>query len=262
MGADAVADVEGEHRSRTRTEQPLADALFEDARLAALYDHVEQVRLDLAVYVAMAEEFGATSVIDVGCGTGTFACMLAERGIEVTGVDPARASLDVARAKPFSDRVRWVLGDASALTHPGADLITMTGNVAQVFLTDASWSSALGSARSVLVDGGRLAFEVRDPKARAWRTWTKASTYRRVPLPQGGPVEVWTDHVREDLPRVSFRQTFVFPDATVLTSDSTLRFRDEEEVRTSLRQAGFVVEGVRDAPDRPGLELVFVATPR
>lgn len=53
----------------------------------------------------MVEEFGARSVIDLGCGTGTFALMLAELGVKVIGVNPAGASLDVARAKPRADRV-------------------------------------------------------------------------------------------------------------------------------------------------------------
>ncbi len=62
------------------------------------------------------------------------------------------------------------------------------------------------------------------------------------------------------LPYVSFRHTFVFhADGAVLTSDSTLRFRSGEETRHSLLAAGFVIQEVRDAPDRPGRELVFIA---
>ena len=53
---------------------------------------------------------------------------------------------------------------------------------------------------------------------------------------------------------VSFRTTFVFDgDGAVLTSDSTLRFRTRGELADSLAAAGFVVDEVRDAPDRPGL---------
>ena len=58
----------------------------------------------------MVEEFGARSVLDIGCGTGTFACLLAGRGLTVTAVDPAAASLQIARGKPGADRVRWVQG--------------------------------------------------------------------------------------------------------------------------------------------------------
>jgi hypothetical protein len=75
-----------------------------------------------------------------------------------------------------------------------------------------------------------------------------------------GPVASWVDLVAVDLPLVSLRQTFVFQaDDTVLTSDSTLCFRNKAEIADSLRRAGFLLEEVRDAPDRHGLEFVFVA---
>jgi hypothetical protein len=48
-------------------------------------------------------------------------------------------------------------------------------------------------------------------------------------------------------------------DGSVETSDSTLRFRSPPEIASSLGEAGFAVEDVRDAPDRPGRELVFIA---
>ena len=89
----------------------VADPCFETPRLAALYDPLDPERADLLAYLGMAGEFGARSVLDIGCGTGTLACVLATLGLEVTGLDPAAASLDIARAKPGADRVRWVHGD-------------------------------------------------------------------------------------------------------------------------------------------------------
>ena len=54
--------------------------------------------------------------------------------------------------------------------------------------------------------------------------------------------------------------TFFESDGAVLTADSTLRFRGRQEVTNSLAAAGFTVAEIRDAPDRPGLEFVFIAT--
>ena len=97
--------------------------MFEDFRLASLYDAFEGTRTDLEVYVQVAEQLGARRVADVGCGTGSFALLLAQRGLEVIGVDPAAASLAVARAKPRSDGVCWVHGDATALPPFRLDLV-------------------------------------------------------------------------------------------------------------------------------------------
>ena len=79
-------------------------------------------------------------------------------------------------------------------------------------------------------------------------------------MPGVGTVTDWLEvtQVRGDL--VTFRWTVRFAaDGTELTSDSTLRFRSREETGDSLRAAGFDVDEVRGAPDRPGREFVFVA---
>ena len=97
----------------------MADDIFEHPRLVAIYDALDPDRSDLDVYAAIADELGARSVLDVGCGTGTFALLLADRGLEVTGVDPAGGSLDVARAKPGAKRVHWIHGEPLAIRSRG-----------------------------------------------------------------------------------------------------------------------------------------------
>lgn len=63
------------------------------------------------------------------------------------------------------------------------------------------------------------------------------------------------------LPFVTFRSTMIFhSDGDVLTSESTLRFRTRDEIDESLDASGFSLHDVRDAPDRPGMENVFLAT--
>jgi SAM-dependent methyltransferase len=178
----------------------------------------------------------------------------------VVGLDPAAASLDVARGKPHADQVRWVHGDAAALPPLQVDLATMTGNVAQVFVTDEEWAATLRAVRAALRPGGRLVFETRRPEREAWREWTRELTFERADVPGAGVVETWIEltEVRENL--VSFRATYLFlGDGAELTSDSTLRFRTLEEIGDSLTAAGYELEDVRDAPDRPGREHVVVA---
>lgn len=236
-----------------------ADPGFAVPRLARVYDPLDPDRSDLDVYADIVDELGARTVLDIGCGTGTFACLLAGRGKGVTGVDPAVASLDVARAKPFADRVRWLHGDATTLPAMQVDLATMTANVAQVFLTDQGWADTLHGAREALAPGGWLVFETRDPKRRAWSAWHDPEP-TRVEIPGVGGVFTSMEvlEVAGDLVTVNARISFEADGAT-FDSVSRLRFRSRDELESSLTAAGFVVHEVRDAPDRPGRELVFLA---
>ena len=245
-------------RLPVRKVEPVVDAAFEESRQAELYDPLDPDRSDLDAYVAMAAEFGAASVLDVGCGTGTLACLLAGRGLTVTGADPAAGMLAVARRKPGAGRVRWLHTDAAGVPPLQADLATMTGNVAQVFRTDEEWAAALRAIHAALRPGGRLVFESRDPARKAWLEWTREQSYSRTTLPDGREVESWHDLIGVDGDLVSFRGTIVFGDGQALTSDSTLRFRGFAELASSASAAGLVVDEVRDAPDRPGREFVFI----
>lgn len=238
----------------------MPDAVFDDPRLAALYDPLEGDRPDLDVYATLVVEVDASSVLDLGCGTGELACRLALDGLTVIGVDPAAASLDVARRKPGADAVRWLLGDVTTLPPVEVDLALMTGNVAQVFLTDEDWDVTLRGVWRALRPGGRLVFETRDPAREAWTGWTRERTLRRTQVDGVGVVETWVDVTHVDGPFVSFRWTFRFLDTDeVAVSDSTLRFRCRAELEASLASAGFELLEVREAPDRPGAEWVFIA---
>jgi SAM-dependent methyltransferase len=238
----------------------VADDIFEHPRLAAIYDALDPDRSDLDGYAAVVDELGAHRVLDVGCGTGTFALLLAARGVEVTGVDPARGSLDVALAKPGAERVHWIHGDATALPPMQVDLATMTGNVVQAIVDPAAWAATLRGEYDALRPGGHLVFETRDPAYRAWQEWNRAASHRITEIPGVGAVESWVEVTDVSGPLVTFRGTWVFAsDGQVLTSDSTLRFRESDEVETALVAHGYAVDEVRGAPDRPRREFVFFA---
>lgn len=243
----------------------MPDAIFAHPRLAQVYDAFDGPRDDLAAYVAIAQELGADRILDVGCGTGCLAIALARTGRTVVAVDPAAASLDVARAKDArvkdaSAAVTWIHGDATAAPAAAADLAVMTGNVAQVFLTDEDWGGVLRAIGTALRPHGYLVFETRRPERRAWEEWAADTGPRTLDVPGAGPVERRSEVTAVDLPFVSFRDTFTFgADGAVITSDSTLRFRDRDEVASSLAAAGYRILDVREAPDRPGREHVFIS---
>jgi hypothetical protein len=63
-----------------------------------------------------------------------------------------------------------------------------------------------------------------------------------------------------NLPLVSFRHTYRFlAGGAVVISESTLRFRSQDEVEASLVAQGYRALDLREAPDRPGREFVFIA---
>jgi SAM-dependent methyltransferase len=233
------------------------DPAFADHRLAVLYDVLDDDRSDLDAYAEIAEEVKASNVVDIGCGTGSLAVRLAASGFHVVAVDPAGASLAVARTKPWAEHVLWVHGDATPLAGFGetADLAVMTGNVAQVFVSDEDWRCTLTAVHDCLRPGGWFVFETRRPEVRDWDRWGVAPT--TVSLPDGGSVTVSRAVTKVALPLVTF-ETRTRVGGEVVASVSTLRFRQRHEVERDLVELGFHVAEIRDAPDRPGKELVFL----
>ncbi len=72
--------------------------------------HQVKGELDLSSY---------QNIIDIGCGTGALCKVLGERGLAVTGLDPAKDMLAVARkrvgrAGPGQEDIQFVHGDALA----------------------------------------------------------------------------------------------------------------------------------------------------
>jgi hypothetical protein len=158
--------------------------------------------------------------------------------------------------------VRWLQGNAATHFPLRVELAVMSGNAAQAFLDDNDWARTLGAAHAALNLGGHRMFEVRNPDRQAWREWNREPSCRLLVRPEGGAVATWVALNHVNLYHVSFRWTFVLvEDGAVLTSSSTLRFRGQEEIRASLPAAGFTAVQVREAPDLPGGELVFISTP-
>ena len=237
---------------------------FRDARLVEVYDAEYGWSRDDDYFLALANERPRQRILDLGCGSGRLSLALARAGHAVTGVDPAPASLAAARAKPGAEAVVWVEGTSRSIPTARFDLALMTSHVAQVFVEDRAWREALADLARGLVAGGRLAFDARDPSARAWERWNPRDSRRRVTLSNGDAVEVWTEltSVRERI--VEFRTHYEAAGREPLTSEAALRFRSEGELRASLAEAGLRVEHVfggwnREPVGRGDGELLVIA---
>lgn len=240
------------------------DQHYVDPRLVELYDIENPRGADTDFYVRLAADLGARTILDLGCGTGLLTRELAIDGRRVIGVDPAPMMLAVARRRPGSERVQWVEGDATVLGTPEADLVLMTGNVAQVFLDDAEWAATLRTIHAALRPGGYLAFESRNPDDRAWERWNREATYQQFDSPYG-PMASWLEVVHVGNGRVHLEGHNIFTaTGEVVVASSELRFRSLVELTDSLRSADFTVEQVYGDWNRGPLTsasrvMVFIA---
>ena len=105
-------------------------------------------------------------------------------------------------------------------------------------------------------------FESRDPARRVWEEWRRDWAPEHIEVAGVGGVESWAEVPNADARYVAFEGAVTFPDGTVVPTSSTLRFRERGDIEATLTAAGFQVDEVRDAPDRPGHEFVFIAARR
>jgi SAM-dependent methyltransferase len=236
------------------------DPIFSNPLLASIYDAFEGERCDLAPYLDIIKELHAKDIVDLGCGTGSLSLLLAQEDMRVIGVDPAEASIEVAQSKSGSEKVDWIIGDATTIPAKIADLVMMIGNVAQAIVAPEQWHAALKGAHSALRTGGHFVFETRRPEAKAWQQWNKKASFQSIAIPNIGVVDGWVELTEVKLPLVSFQWSYFFhKSGETLKSASTLRFRSLSELERDLSRHKFKILEVRQAPDRPGQEYVVIA---
>ncbi len=214
----------------------------EDARLVEVYDVECAGGIDHDFYLAVADELEAEVIVDVGCGTGRFAVDAATSGRQVIGTDPARAMIDFARRRPRGAAVDWLHGGPEAVAEATVDLAVMMGHVAQYFVADDHWASALGAIRRMLRPGGSLAFETRNPAVDWLARWVREETEVTMPHPGGGRFTSWVEVQDKaglsDSYTITHEGNTVLPNGDHLRVLETLRFRSRGEIEASLDAAG------------------------
>lgn len=217
---------------------PVDDA-FVRTDLASLYDALNPAGPDSDFYLRLAEP--ASTILDIGCGTGLLTRLYAEAGHNVTGVEPAEGMLAVARRNDAQGLVEWVAATgADFVSGKRFDLAVMTGHVFQVFLDDADTLAVLKNIHHHLKPGGRVAFDSRNPLVRAFDDWTAEKTRRRITVDDVGAVYVHHQLLAADGERVTFESVFDFTGTGRReTSRSTLRFPSRNTIAALLMETGF-----------------------
>jgi len=234
------------------------------AQLSALYDALNPWAEDDDFFLALVNERPNSRVLDMGCGTGRMTLAVSAAGHHVVGIDPNPHSLAAARRKPGAGAVTWIDGTSAEIPQDSSfDLALMTAHVAQAINDDADWSRTLADLHRALVPGGRLAFDSRDPAARAWDRWTPEDTRRRHALPDGSAVETWVESAQDIGGLVTLTEHRIGRGtdagggidrageidragdrAEHETETSVLAFRTEEQLLQDVETAGFVVDHV------------------
>ena len=102
------------------------------------------------------------TILDLGCGTGGHALLLAKRGYHVIGVDRSASMLEIARRKAKAEglAVEFIEGDIASISLPqNFDAVISMFAVMGYQTSNTALAAALRTARDCLVPGGLFLFD-------------------------------------------------------------------------------------------------------
>lgn len=118
--------------------------------------------MDRVALTAFAELVGDGRVLDLGCGPGRIAAYLAEKGVDVFGIDLSPGMVEVARK--LHPHLRFEVGTMTALDLADGSVAGICAWYSIVHVPDGHLPAALAELHRVLEPGGHvvLAFQVGD----------------------------------------------------------------------------------------------------
>jgi len=190
----------------------------------------------------------ARSIVDLGCGTGTHAVMMATRGYNVTGIDASLTMLDQAKSKekllPQSVRneLTFINGDINDIElQAPVDGALMLFSVLGYAANNEKLATLLSHVRKMINPGGVFIFDFwygpavisHDPGSRVGRT----------PIPDGEIIRISNgeiDDIRQ-VCEISFEFWQVINDQITdrMIENHEMRYFFPREINMLLTSAGF-----------------------
>ena len=139
--------------------------------------------------------------LDVGCGAGNLAELLAGAGAQVTGIDLSPRLIEVAKARAFAGGydIEYRVGDAERLDVADACFDKVVSSVAMIFAPDHD--AAARELARVTRPGGSLAFSAWTPEGTVGEMFRSFAPFQPPPPPGAGAPVMWgtEEYVREKL---------------------------------------------------------------
>lgn len=130
-------------------------------RIARVYDDWYGLPSDADQLVgALAALAGEGPVLELGIGTGRVALLLAERGLEVHGIDASEEMVAQLREKPGGDRIAVTIGDfADVAVERRFSLVFVVFNTFFCLLSQDDQARCFANVAERLADGGVFVLE-------------------------------------------------------------------------------------------------------
>lgn len=232
----------------TDKQRPAANAFSKIARhYDILMRDVPYARWKRYVLDLVALNGGSSSlrpgakVLDLACGTGTFALMLARHGYRVVGVDVSEPMIREARRKAAANHldVELMVQDAAALDLPASSFVLCTSlfDSLNYIVDPAKLESAFERVCRCLVPDGFFVFDLNTPMALRMRMFDQED------LDPCQPIRYrWRSHFDEATRLCVVRMQFWVgwgAEEAYFEEVHIQRAHDAEEVHSLLREAGF-----------------------
>ena len=176
--------------------------------------HIRKVEIRTPAFLEALGDVAGEHVLDLGCGDGYYARLIAERGAHVSGVDFSQASIDLAKKqeaeKPLG--ITYVQGDIATMPFLAdesvdtaiADMVFVTVSTQEAYINCiAEVSRVLRKGGSVLISKGHPAnFNRKNNSAHYSLTYDAEPSYFDSLTPQHVTIKIdgkdvaWTNYHR------------------------------------------------------------------